>query len=117
MSIATTPRSYNRTTNQWEDGKTVYTRASAWDEMAENIAASLTKGSRIIAVGVLKAGSYRNKDGVEVDTTELQIDEIGHTLRHHTLTAQKRGKNVPQGPAATQSSDWAQPAGVDETPW
>lgn len=78
--------------------------------MAENIAASLTKGSRVIAVGVLKASSYRNKEGAEVNTTELQVEEIGHTLRFHTLTAERRGKAVPQakGPSKPDADGWVQ---------
>jgi single-strand DNA-binding protein len=101
LTIASTPRTYNRATSQWEDGKAVFMRGSAWDEMAENIAASLTKGSRVMAVGVLKTSSYRDREGNEKENLELQIDEIGPTLKFHTTTQDKRGKAAPssKGPA------------------
>jgi single-strand DNA-binding protein len=109
VTIASTPRSYNRETSQWEDGKAVFTRASAWDELAENIAGSLTKGSRVVAVGVLKASEYQDREGNKREGMELQIDEIGPSLRYHIAKPDKRGKSAPaaaQGPS--QDSDgWA----------
>lgn len=95
LTIASTPRSYNRDTSQWEDGETVFLKASCWDEMAENVAASLVKGSRVVAVGVLKTSKFKDREGNDRESVELQIDEIGHTMKHHTLQAEKRGKSSP----------------------
>ena len=108
ITVASTPRSYNRTTSQWEDGEAVFMKGSAWDEMAENIAASLTKGSRVMMVGTLKSSTYKDREGNDKTGLELQIDEIGHTMKFHTLTAEKRGKASPvaKGPA-TDSDGWA----------
>lgn len=101
ITVASTPRSYNRETSQWTDGESVFMKGSAWDEMAENIAASLTKGSRVVMVGTLKSSTYKDREGNEKSGLELQIDEIGHTLKYHTLSAEKRGKSSPvaKGPA------------------
>jgi single-strand DNA-binding protein len=101
LTIASTPRTYNRQTSQWEDGNAVFMRCSAWDEMAENISASLFKGSRVMAVGVLKASLYSDREGNMKESLELQIDEIGPTLKFHTTTQDKRGKTPPaqKGPS------------------
>lgn len=119
LTIASTPRSYNRDTSKWEDGKAVFTRASAWDELAENIAGSLTKGARVVAVGVMKASSYRDREGNEKDGTELQIDEIGPSLRFHVAQPEKRGKTPPaaKGPADDSGGDGWNTYDGDETPF
>lgn len=105
ITIAATPRSYNRQTSQWEDGESLFMRCSAWDEMAENIAASLTKGSRVMAVGTLKASKYRDREGNEKDGMELQIDEIGVTMKYHVVSAEKRGKASPVAKGTTPDPD------------
>jgi single-strand DNA-binding protein len=116
LTIAATPRSFNRDTSQWEDGESVFMRGSAWDEMAENIAGSLTKGSRVIATGVLKASTYKDREGNEKQGLDLQIEEIGHTMRFHTLSAEKRGKNTPVAKGPAQDADgWA--TVDDDTPF
>lgn len=118
LTIASTPRSFNRATNAWEDGKPVFMRCSAWDEMAENIAASLTKGSRVMAVGVMKSNEYKDREGNDKSGTELQIDEIGPTLKYHTATPERRGKSAPQSKGPAQDSDgWVTVDDGDDTPF
>lgn len=105
ITVASTPRSYNRTTSKWEDGDAVFTRGSAWDELAENIAGSLTKGSRVVMVGTFKASNYKDREGNDKSGQELQIDEIGPSLKYHTARPEKRGKQSPvKGPVASDSS-------------
>jgi single-strand DNA-binding protein len=116
VTVASTPRSYNRQTSQWEDGESVFMKGSAWDEMAENIAASLSKGSRVVMVGTLKSSTYKDREGNEKQGLEVQIDEIGHTLKFHTLKAEKRGKASPvKGPA--QDADGWTTVDDDDTPF
>ena len=82
FTIASTPRTFDRDSGQWKDGETLFLRCSAWRDYAENIAESLTKGTQVIAQGKLVQRSYTPRDGGEQRTVyELQIDEIGPTLR------------------------------------
>lgn len=117
VTIAATPRSYNRESSQWQDGESLFMRCSAWDEMAENIAASLTKGSRVVAVGTLKATKYRDRDGNDKDGMELQIDEIGATMKFHTVTMEKRGKNTPVAKGPIPDNDGWVTVDDDNTPF
>ncbi len=82
FTVASTPRSYDRNSGQWKDGETLFLRCSAWREYAENIAESLTKGTQVIVQGRLVQRSYTPRDGGEQRTVvELQVDEVGPTLR------------------------------------
>jgi single-strand DNA-binding protein len=117
ITVASTPRSYNRETSQWTDGESVFMKGSAWDEMAENIAASLTKGSRVVMIGTLKSSTYKDREGNEKSGLELQIDEIGHTMKFHTIKAEKRGKASPVAKGPAQDADGWQTVDDDDTPF
>lgn len=83
FTVASTPRTFDRNTNQWKDGDTLFLRCSAWREYAENIAESLTKGTRVIVQGRLVQRSYTPRDGGEQRTVvELQVEEVGPALRY-----------------------------------
>jgi single-strand DNA-binding protein len=82
FTIASTPRSFDSASNEWKDGETLFLRASAWREMAENVVASLSKGSRVIVTGRLKSRSYETKEGEKRTVIELEVDEIGASLRY-----------------------------------
>ncbi|MBA4248509.1 MAG: single-stranded DNA-binding protein [Microbacterium sp.] len=84
FTIASTPRSFDRASNEWKDGDALFLRASVWREFAEHVASSLTKGSRVIAQGRLKQRSYETKEGEKRTTIELEVDEIGPSLRYAT---------------------------------
>lgn len=84
FTIASTPRSFNRQTNQWEDGETLFLRASVWRGYAENVAETLKKGTQVIAQGRLKSRSYETKEGERRTSFELEVEEIGPTLRFAT---------------------------------
>lgn len=84
FTIAQTPRSFNRETSQWVDDETLWVRASVWREAAENVAETLTKGTRVIAHGRLRARSFETKDGQQRTNWELDVDEIGPSLRWAT---------------------------------
>lgn len=84
FTIAQTPRSFNRESNQWVDDETLWVRASVWREAAENVAETLTKGMRVIAHGRLRARSFETKDGQQRTNWELDVDEIGPSLRWST---------------------------------
>ena len=82
FTIASTPRTFDRQSNEWKDGETLFLRASVWREAAENVAESLTKGMRVIVNGRLKSRSYETKEGEKRTVIELEVDEIGPSLRY-----------------------------------
>lgn len=95
FTIASTPRSFNRQTNQWEDGEALFMRCSVWREAAENVAETLTKGMRVIAQGRLQQRSYTDREGQQRTVIDMQVDEIGPSLRYAKaqVTRQSRGGN------------------------
>ncbi len=82
FTIASTPRTFDRQSNEWKDGETLFLRASVWREAAENVAESLTKGTRVVVQGRLKSRSYETKEGEKRTVMELEVDEIGPSLRY-----------------------------------
>lgn len=90
--IASTPRTFDRQTNEWKDGEALFLTCSAWRDMAENIAESLTRGSRVIVSGRLKSRSYETKEGEKRTVMELDVDEIGPSLRYATAKVTKTSR-------------------------
>jgi single-strand DNA-binding protein len=84
FTIASTPRTFDRQANEWKDGEALFLRASVWREFAEHVAGSLTKGARVIATGRLKQRSYQDREGNNRTAIELEVDEIGPSLRYAT---------------------------------
>ncbi|MDX2341994.1 single-stranded DNA-binding protein [Micrococcus sp. 2A] len=93
FTIASTPRTFDRQTNEWKDGETLFLRASIWREAAENVAETLTKGTRVVAQGRLKARTYDDREGNKRTSYELDVDEIGPSLKYATakVTRSQRG--------------------------
>jgi single-strand DNA-binding protein len=112
FTIASTPRSFDRAANDWKDGEALFLRASCWREFAEHVAGSLTKGSRVVATGRLKQRSYETKEGEKRTSIELEIDEIGPSLRYATAQVTRAsggsssGGGRPQG-GAVADEPWA----------
>lgn len=97
FTIANTPRQYNRQTGQYEDGDALFLRCSAWNDLAQHCVRSLAKGMRVIAQGRLKQHSYQAQDGTNRTVVELQVDEIGPSLRYATAQVSRIDRR-PQGP-------------------
>lgn len=87
FTIAHAPRRLDRESGSWVDGETIYLRCNAWGSTGENIAESLHKGDRVIAAGSLIQRSYEDSAGVTRTVVELDVDEIGPTLRFSTTTS------------------------------
>lgn len=114
FTIASTPRTFNKNTQQWDDGEPMFIRCTAWRDHADNIANSLTKGTRVLATGRLSVRSYEH-EGQRRTSLEMQIDEIGPTLRHATTTVTKTSPHNThnQAPGARgQAPGSAGPDGV-----
>lgn len=109
FTIASTPRSWNRSTNQFEDGQALFMRCSAWRDMATHCAQSLAKGMRVIAQGRLQQRSYQANDGSNRTVIELQVDEIGPSLRYATAQVQKMQSGGYQGGNANGGGYQQQP--------
>lgn len=109
FTIASTPRDFNKQTNEWVDGEALFLRCSVWREFAEHVAGSLTKGSRVIASGRLKQRSYETKEGEKRTSYELDVDEIGPSLRYATASVTRvQGQGGSQrGSAAATEEPWA----------
>ena len=97
FTIASTPRTYDRQTNEWKDGETLFVRSSAWRDLAENVAASLTKGDRVVAEGYLKARSYQDREGNNRTAWELDVQDIGPSLKRATAQVQRVQRNSGGG--------------------
>ncbi|WP_066583362.1 single-stranded DNA-binding protein [Cellulomonas timonensis] len=82
FTVASTPRTFDRQSNEWKDGDTLFLRCSIWREAAENVAESLTKGTRVIVTGRLVQRSYETREGEKRTVYELQVDEVGPSLRY-----------------------------------
>lgn len=132
FTIASTPRIWNRQTNQYEDGQALFLRCSAWRDLANHCAQSLSKGMRVIATGRLQQRSYQAQDGANRTVIDMTIDEIGPSLRYATaqVTRVQSGRGYSGGstygdPAksANQQQGWqngspAQNPGMPEgDPW
>ena len=102
FTIASTPRTFDRQANDWKDGETLFLRGSVWRESAENVAESLTKGMRVIVSGRLKSRSFDTKEGEKRTVMELEVDEIGPSLRYATAKVSRLNKSqAAGGPAPT----------------
>ena len=99
FSIASTPRTWNRNSNQFEDGQALFLRCSAWRDLASHCAQTLRKGMRVIAQGRLQQRSYQAQDGSNRTVIELQVDEIGPSLKYATAQVQKMQSGGYQGNA------------------
>ena len=109
FTIASTPRTFDKSSNEWKDGEALFLRASCWREFAENVAGSLTKGTRVIAQGRLAQRSYETKEGEKRTSMELEIDEIGPSLRYATAQITRAPRDSGSGGNNLQSNDepWA----------
>ena len=99
FTVASTPRRYDSSAREWKDGETLFMRCSIWQAAAENVAESLTRGMRVIVQGRLKARSYETKEGEKRTVTELEVDEVGPSLRFAAAKVTKTSRGQPPGPS------------------
>lgn len=114
FTIASTPRTFDKQSNEWKDGETLFMRSAIWREAAENVAESLTKGMRVIAQGRLVQRSYDDREGNKRTVTELQVEEIGPSLKYAsakvTRAQRSTGNGAPQQQQQGEPDPWATPA-------
>ncbi|OEU90282.1 single-stranded DNA-binding protein [Streptomyces abyssalis] len=95
--VASTPRTFDRQTNEWKDGESLFLTCSVWRQAAENVAESLTKGTRVVVQGRLKQRSYEDREGIKRTVYELDVDEVGASLRNATAKITKTSGRGAQG--------------------
>ncbi|MGW7350234.1 single-stranded DNA-binding protein [Streptomyces sp. NPDC054784] len=95
--VASTPRTFDRQTNEWKDGESLFLTCSVWRQAAENVAESLTKGTRVVVQGRLKQRSYEDREGIKRTVYELDVDEVGASLRNATAKISKTSGRGGQG--------------------
>ncbi|CAM3190634.1 single-stranded DNA-binding protein [Nocardioides dubius] len=93
FTIASTPRTFDRQTNEWKDGEALFLRCSIWRQAAENVAESLQKGMRVVAQGRLTARSYETREGEKRTVMELDVEEIGPSLKFATAKVARAGRS------------------------
>jgi single-strand DNA-binding protein len=98
FTIASTPRTFDKASNEWKDGDALFLRASVWREFAQHVASSLTKGSRLVTQSRLKMRAYETKESEKRTSTELEIDEIGPSLRYASAQVTRASSSL-DGPA------------------
>jgi single-strand DNA-binding protein len=124
FTVASTPRFFDKNTNDWKDGDALFLRCSIWRQAAENVAETLTKGARVIVQGRLKQRSYETREGEKRTVYELDVDEVGPSLKYATAKVAKvtrggggfgggGGGSQPSAPAA---DPWASAAPADDEP-
>lgn len=102
--IASTPRRFNRQTNQWEDGEAMYLTCNVWRQAAENVAESLTKGMRVIVQGRLRQRSYESREGERRSIFEVEVDEVGPSLSFATAQVTRASRGGSQGGYGNQGA-------------
>jgi len=92
FTVASTPRTFDRQSNEWKDGETLFMRCSIWRDAAENVAESLQRGTRVIVSGRLKSRSYETKEGEKRTVVEMDVDEVGPSLRYANAKVTKTSR-------------------------
>jgi single-strand DNA-binding protein len=95
--VASTPRFLDKASNEWKDGEPLFLPCTVWRQAAENVAESLQRGSRVVVTGRLKQRSYETREGEKRTVIELEVDEIGPSLRYATAKVQKMNRNSGGG--------------------
>ncbi|MDY6810797.1 MAG: single-stranded DNA-binding protein [Actinomycetota bacterium] len=92
FTVASTPRTFDRQTNEWKDGEALFLRCNIWRDAAENVTESLSKGTRVVVQGRLKQRSFETREGEKRTVVELEVDEIGPSLRYATAKVNKASR-------------------------
>ncbi len=118
FTVASTTRVLDRTSNEWKDGDTMFLRCSVWRQYAENVAESLTKGTRVIVTGRLKQRSYETKEGEKRSVVELDVDDVGPALKNATAKVTRAARSEGGFSSGAPMDDpWAAPVSNEEPPF
>ena len=109
FTVASTPRMFDKNTNEWKDGDALFLRCSIWRQAAENVAESLTKGMRVVVQGRLRQRSYETREGEKRTVVELEVEEVGPSLKYATakVTKASRGSGGGGFGGGDSRGDWS----------
>ena len=110
FTVASTPRTFNKASNEWEDGNTLFLPCSIWRQAAENVAESLTKGMRVIVQGRLKSRSYETREGEKRTVFEIDVEEVGPSLTWATARVTRSGQQQTKPRQQRAVDPWAGPS-------
>lgn len=116
FTVAATPRTFDKQSQEWRDGDTLFMRCNVWREQAESVAESLTKGSRVIVTGRLRQRSFDDREGQKRTVVELEVDEVGPSLRWAQAKVTKAARSS-QGGGNTYAQGGSYGGGSDGDPW
>jgi single-strand DNA-binding protein len=117
FTVASTPRQFDRQSNEWKDGETLFMRCSVWRDAAENVAESLQRGTRVIVSGRLKSRSYETKEGEKRTVVEMEVDEVGPSLRYATAKVNRTQRGTGGGGFSGGGGQQGGGGGQQEDPW
>jgi len=120
FTVASTPRIFDKNANEWKDGDALFLRCSIWRQAAENVAESLERGMRVVVTGRLKQRSYETREGEKRTVIEMDVEEIGPSLRYASAKVHRAERGSAPRESATAADDpWSSPAGgfSDEPPF
>ncbi len=117
FTVASTPRLLDKESGEWRDGDPLFLRCALWRQQAENLAESLTRGARVIVQGRLRQRSYETKEGEKRTVVELDVDEIGPSLRYATAKVNKAGRSSAGAPSDAAWERTPVAAGTAEPPF
>jgi single-strand DNA-binding protein len=115
FTVASTPRTFDRQSGEWKDGEALFLRCNIWRQAAENTAESLTRGMRVIVSGRLRQRSFETREGEKRTVMEMEVDEIGPSLRYVTAEVKKANRQGASGNGGYGASGSSGPASDD--PW
>ncbi|TMR05558.1 single-stranded DNA-binding protein [Nonomuraea turkmeniaca] len=117
FTVASSARTYNKSVEQWEDGEVLFMRCSAWRDLGEHVAESLTRGTRVIASGQLRQRTFETSDGDKRTVMEMTVDEIGPSLRFATARPVKAARGNGNGQPSRNGNGAGAAAGGFDDPW
>jgi single-strand DNA-binding protein len=111
FTVASTPRTFDRASGEWKDGDAMFLNCAVWRQPAENVAESLTKGMRVIVQGRLRSRSYETREGEKRTVFEVEVEEVGPSLRYATAKVTRTSSGNFGGGSAGGGSSWGNNAG------
>jgi single-strand DNA-binding protein len=115
FTVASTPRTFDKNSGEWKDGEALFMRCNVWRQVAENVTESLTRGSRVLVSGRLRQRSFETKEGEKRTVVELDVDEIGPSLRYATAKVNRVSRDNPSQGSGFGGQQQRQQAAPD--PW
>jgi single-strand DNA-binding protein len=117
FTVASTPRSFNKQTNEWEDGEALFLRCSIWRQAAENVAESLQRGMRVVVQGRLRARTWETREGEKRTSFEIDVEEIGPSLKFATAKVNRVSRGSGGGFSGGQGGQGGQSGPAADDPW